>query len=592
MAITDSRAKELIDLGQSLFTAKAPLDSLWQEIAMNFYPERADFTTDRYIGREWADHLMDSHPVLLRRDLGNSISSMLRPRNRPWFRATTLDDELDQIPKVSEYLDYLNRTIRRNMYAPKSNFVRATKEGDHDFVTFGQTVISVEEDVDRDTIQYRCHHLKSCAWLENKWQRIDHLHFKDRMSARTLMQTFGDKNHESVKRAAKDAPGTMFDIRRCVMPSDEYDYMNADRKKGGKKLPFVAIYYDASNQKMLRESPLAHFPYCVPRWHTIPHSQYAWSSATAPALPDARAAQQLALTLMEAGEKAIDPPTVATEEAVGEINLQAGGTTWVDYSYDEKLGAAIRAIDIRYDIQAGFAMRQDLREMLAKALYIDKLTLPSSEKDMTAYETARRLEEHVRNLLPIFEPMEVEYNTPILDTTFAVLKNLKKIDFTQLPRELLDVEFGYEFESPIQENMKRVKMTQFREAIELYVAAREANKETGVVVLNPIKTDVALADSTYAIGLPAKWRKSDEEFEAEMQQIAQSKAVDSAMQQANAGAEIAGKVGDAAQKLNPPEQQLALPAPDTEMGDQEIDDQAIALMEALNAIPDEEFATA
>lgn len=592
MAVSDARAKELIDVGNKLFSKKQSLDSLWQELAHHFYPERADFTQERSLGRDWNDHQLDSHPVMMRRELGNSISSMLRPRNRQWFRTSTLDDDLDKHPPAAQFLDYLTNTMRRQIYQPKTNFIRATKEGDHDFITFGQTVLSIEEDVAREIPQFKCHHLKNCAWLENQWQKVDHLHFKDRMTARAMVRMFGEKNvHQSVKDLMKTDPGAMVDIRRCVMPSDEYDYNGHDLKKGGKKLPFVAIYYDATNNHMLRESPLAFFPFIVPRWHTISGYQYAFSPATTTALPDARMVQQLAMIIMEAGEKAIDPPMIATEEAVGEVNLQAGAVTWADFAYDERLGAAVRAIDIRYDIQAGFAMRQDLREMLAKAFFIDKLNLPDSERDMTAFEVGRRLEEHVRQLLPLFEPMEVDYNTQLLDASFAVLNNLNKFDWSRMPPELQDVEFSYEFESPVQEGMKRIKMSQFREAIELYVSAKQVDP----AAINPFKMNVALTDAAHGIGTPNAWRKSDEEMEQEGQMLQQQAMMEKAMQQASAGAEIAGQVGDAAQKLTPQEpaqigqdKMLALPPPANE--DPDVDADAVALIEALSAIPDEEIA--
>ena len=42
-----SRAREVIRIGDALFSKKRPVDSLFQEIVLNFYPERADFTGRR-----------------------------------------------------------------------------------------------------------------------------------------------------------------------------------------------------------------------------------------------------------------------------------------------------------------------------------------------------------------------------------------------------------------------------------------------------------------------------------------------------------------------------------------------------------------
>ena len=54
--------KDLYGVGNDLFGKKSPLQSLWQEIAENFYPERADFTLRRSIGTDFAANLMTSYP--------------------------------------------------------------------------------------------------------------------------------------------------------------------------------------------------------------------------------------------------------------------------------------------------------------------------------------------------------------------------------------------------------------------------------------------------------------------------------------------------------------------------------------------------
>lgn len=556
----DARAKELIDIGDRLFTKRLPLLNLHQEIAENFYPERADFLTEHYLGEDFADHLLDSFPVLMRRELGNSVSAMLRPRDRPWFKATTLDDETDADEKNARYLEYLTRVIRRGMYDTRARFVQASKQGDHDFVTFGQTVISVEESPNRDHLFFRNHHLRDVVWLDNNVDVIDHAHRNDSMTARTMIRRFGEKNmHESILRAAEKEPGKAFPLRVIVMPRDEYDYICKDRKGQGKsQLPFVVIYVDKDNGKVIREGGLPQFLYAIPRWHRVSGSQYAFSPATIIALPDGRLAQQMGRILLEAGEKQVDPPTIATEEAVREVNLAAGSTTWVDYEYDERLGNAIRPLDLKIDMRTGFAMRQDFREMLTKAFFLDKLTLPAAEKaDMTAYEVSRRLEEYVRSALPLFEPMEVEYNTQILDLSFGLLSNMGRFDFANMPDALSSSEFHFAFESPIQAAASRTLVSQFGEVLQLLAAGQQAG-----VGYNPINLEKALRDAIRGTSAPADWRKSEAEIAAELEQAAEQAQMQKALAEAEQVAEVAGKAGEAAGKVRdgmaPPQ---AVPGP-------------------------------
>lgn len=545
--MSDARAKDLLDLGSRLFTNKNGLDSLCQEIALNFYPERASFTSNLSLSEDFGAHLMDSFPVLLRRELGNSMSATLRPRDQKWFAAATQEDSIDNDPDAAHYLEYLTDTMRRSMYDARTKFVRATKEADHDFISFGQAIISVEEAPSRSHLLYKAHHFRDCAWLENDIGEIDTLHRKDRMTARQMRQRFGDKAlHPTVKKALEKEPGREFNIRVVVMPAEDYDYVEGGGKVKGKerKLPFVVVYIDADNQVMLKEGGLPTFIYAVPRWHTISGSVYAFSPATMTALPDSRMAQSLARILLEAGEKTVDPPMIATEEAVREVNLQAGALSWVDYDYDERLGAALRPINIEGDMRTGFAMRQDVREMLSKAFFIDKLALPEAGKAMTAYEIRTRLEEHVRNLLPLFEPMEHEYNMAILDRSFTMLRAMNRFDFQNMPDILSGADVTWSFKNPMQEASTRIMVEQFQEAIQIEQAATQVG-----VRATRIDFGMARDDAIRGSGGPAKWRRSDQVLEAEAEQQAMKEKVAAAMQEVQGAAQAASDVGAAAQSL-------------------------------------------
>ncbi len=92
----DMRAKDIIEQGDKLFSKRAPLLTLWQMIADNFYPQRADFTSVRNVGDDITSHLTTSYPLLAQRELGSVLSSMLRPTATDWFHVGVLrDDKVD-----------------------------------------------------------------------------------------------------------------------------------------------------------------------------------------------------------------------------------------------------------------------------------------------------------------------------------------------------------------------------------------------------------------------------------------------------------------------------------------------------------------
>ena len=86
MSFIHARHRRLLELDTKMFTTQRDtLLILWQEIAEQFYPERADFTYQRTAGETFASDLDTSYPVLARRDLANAFGSMLRPPAKQWF---------------------------------------------------------------------------------------------------------------------------------------------------------------------------------------------------------------------------------------------------------------------------------------------------------------------------------------------------------------------------------------------------------------------------------------------------------------------------------------------------------------------------
>mgnify|MGYP001598300753 CR=1 FL=1 len=547
--MSKTRAKDFIDLGNRLYTAKEPLDQLNQDIAEQIYPPRADFTTTLNLGDEHAADLNDSFPMLLHRELADSMSAMLRPKGKAWFKCTTLDEDVDADVDNARFLEYIGTTMRRKLYDARSKFIRATKEGDRDYCAFGMCVISVEEAPKRNHLYLRSHHLRDCAWLENDIGEIDHLHRKEMYTARKMKLAFGEKNlHQTIKTACEKEPNKEFAVRIVVMPADEYDYTGGDGK-GGKKLPFKICYIDIDNCKILREGGLPDFPYVVPRWQTLSGSQYAFSPAAMTSLPDARMAQMMAHILLEAGEKAVDPPIMATEEAVREVNIAAGAISWLDQKYDERFGEAMRPLKIEGDFRTGFALRQDLRELLSRAFFIDRLKLPEATKEMTAYEVSQRIEEHVRNLLPLFEPIEIEYNTRLLDKTFSVLRNMGVFDWGMMPEGLQDADITWAFESPLQEAQSRLLAQKGEETLSKVFAA----KQSGFIKVDPVHGDKIVKDIVRGINGPSTWRKSAEEEEAEAEQFEMMEKMKAtlagAAQEIGTAGQVAEQVGKGASAL-------------------------------------------
>lgn len=496
-------AKALRELGDDLFTKKAPLNSLHQDIADNFYVERANFTLQRSIGTDFASQLMTSYPILCRRNLGNSFGTMLRPVAKPWFHTGIRHKEIKD-NETRQWLQGFEEAQRRAMYDPSSKFTRATKEGDHDFAAFGQCAISTELNRHADGLLYRCWHLRDMAWQENEEGDIGARFRKWKPTAQTLCRTF-KKLHADITKANEKHPFTEFNVMHMVVEAEMYDDKTSR--------PWWSIWYDVDHSELIQAEAIWTGYYRIPRWQTVSGSQYSYSPATVAALPDARLIQAMTFTLLEAGEKATSPPMIATIDAVrSDVAVYAGGITWVDPEYDEKTGEALRPItqDFR-GFNFGLDLNKDTRGLINSAFFLDKLSMPSSEREMTAYETAQRVQQYIRDALPIFEPMEQDYNAGICDDTFTILwRNGTFGSPLDWPKSLRGADIAFTFESPLHDAIEEQKGQLFLHGQQLTAAAMQVDPSVALI------TDVkkALRSALNGIGYDAAWMRNEGDVQA------------------------------------------------------------------------------
>ncbi len=535
-----SCTERLIEHGDLLFTKRWSLLSLWQSVADNFYPERADFTTARNVGEEMCQNLMTSYPVIARRDLGNSFGAMLRPSAKDWFKMKTRNVEKEST-ESKQWLEWASKYTKNLMYDRRSQFTRATKEADHDFAAFGQCVISVEMNPSRDGLLYRCWHLRDVAWCEDATGKIGTIHRKWKPTARELVSLFGkDKVHPNVLTKLEKEPYCEIEVRHCIMPANEYMEIDKDDKF---RTPYVSCYIDVENKHEMECVGSWTTHYIIPRWQTVSGSQYAHSPAVVAALPDARLLQDVTRTLLEAGEKAVDPPMLAVQEAIrGDVSIYAGGITWVDAEYDERLGEVLRPLNQdKSGLGFGMEWTQDLRMQLADAFYLSKLNLPPvGGPDMTAYEVGQRVQEFIRNALPLFEPMEMDYNGQICDATFELLIRNEPSVRQSIPRELQGKDIEFTFESPLREATEKIRVGQLMEASQILATAIQLDPSVAMIVDNKKAVRSALEAA-----VPAAWLRSEmdvEKMAAAQAQQAQTQQLLAMMQQ---GADVAKTIGEA-----------------------------------------------
>jgi hypothetical protein len=555
--MTSTLARELCNRGKRVFDVREPMLGYWNELARNFNPVRGDFLSDHNFGEDFGAHLFDDGPVTLRRDLANSFAAMLRPRNQRWFRPKIKDKRIQESAGVADWLDAAGEIMWNWIYEDVAAFVTATKSADHDFATFGNCVLSADVNRRRDGLIYRHYHLRDCGWLENSEGQVDTIFREMKLAARLIRQKWPKAAlNQEITKALGDNPEREFTIWHVMMPME--DYLNtegADEKvnrgrRGG--YSWCSVYIDKDHTEVIEASGSMRFKYIVARWHPVQGWPYAISPATSDSLPAARQLQAMARTGIEALEKSVDPPSKARDKAIrGDINLFAGGITWFDDSVDEREGKSFELLDVGKNAVLGLQAIDQARLRLADAMFVTKLTMPT-ERAKTAYETQRIWEEQLRAAVPLFEPVEQNYNAPLLSETWEILlevgafgNRLRDGTIEGMPDGLKGREFTWSFSNPIQEAQERVKAQTFQVAASISMAARQLDPAAGA----DFDVRVAGRDAMRGAGAPEDWIVDKDEADEAAEAIGQQQQIAQAATMAGAAGDAAGMVGDGLEKL-------------------------------------------
>lgn len=518
-------AKRVCELADQLFKEQGPMLDLWQTLADNFYPERSDFRVEQ-IGRELADVTVDSFPILARRDLGNAFNAMLRDGR--WFEIVKGGQEPgDRDSKA--WLEWASTRQFKLMNERNAMFSRATKQGDHDFATFGQCVLSVEPNRNYNGVLYRNWHLRDCAWAEDETGQVETVARKWNPTLHDLVRYFGiDALPPALRAKHSKNPFETTKAYHVVVP---VDLSQNDKWMG--RFKYVSYFLLRENKVMLQEQGINYKYYVVPRFQTIAGSAYAYSAATVAALPDARTLQAMTYTLLEAGERYARPPLVAQAKVIqGNVDLSSDGITYVDNKYDERQGPALRPLNMNkggYPIGASERLR--IYEVLNKAFYLDSLTLPLDNGDMTAYEVQERMKEFRRTNLPLFSPLEADYNGQVCEATFDLLMLMGAMGSPHdIPLGLQGTSVEFKYKSPLTADEQEEKVNRFQQTSRLLGEA--AQLDSGVI--DNLNFDAAFRDAVRGMNAPVEWLRPQEDIgkirEARLAQAAAQAAAQTAAQ--------------------------------------------------------------
>lgn len=533
----------------------------WQQAAEQFYPERADF----YLGdlkygdndERVRDGQITDYPSLVRRNLANQVSAMLRPRGIVWFHLQTQFQKINEAQRPKIWLEAGSERLRLILYNTGGGFVDSTDSCDNDLVTFGNGILQPTYNSRRDGLLWRNWHPRDVAWSEDVNGENDRVFRKQQMTIRDVIRYFRKANGEispAVMKAVDDDPYKELTIQHIVVRSDEYpvegkEYTGEESKN--KRFPFRSIFIDHENETILEDVPARRLGYIIVKWGKIPGTQFGYSHASSSALGNARTLQRMALTLLEAGERAVDPALIVVGEAVqGGVNLVSGQMTYVSAEYDERTGEAVRTLPVdKGGLNWGIDRETRIREEIKEAFYLNQLEMPEAQgrgEQKTAYETQQRIEENIRRSLPLFEPFEAGYSAKVCESAFEHAMELNGFTdlLRQIPPELAGQEIKFTFESPLQAARQRANTQAFMQVSQVLTVASQLDPHIGA----DYDVRTATRDAVAGTQPPATWTLPEDQADANRKALADQAASAARDQLLRQGVQDLAQGAEAAQK--------------------------------------------
>jgi len=161
---------------------------------------------------------------------------------------------------------------------------------------------------------------------------------------------------------------------------------------------------------------------------------------------------------------------------------------------------------------------------------------------VTAFEVSQRVEQYIRQALPIFEPMESEYNAGICDDSFTLMwRNGAFGSPLDWPKSLRGAEIGFTFESPLHDAIDQQKGQLLLQGAQLLATAQAFDPTVPFIVDGP----AAYRDALDGIGWPGKWMTNEDVFQQKVDSAKQQQAAAAMLQNMATGASAAKDLGAA-----------------------------------------------
>jgi len=403
---------------------KQPWNTHYQSLAEVFFTRKRDFESTISPGEFLQDDIF-SNVGQFAGFLHASVSvSMLWPDAARTF---TLDPvrQIKDFPGVVEWFRQVTEDMQMTADAPRAGLTLAFMEHHADRGVFGTSGVGAFENPDLDDEEaptlFEAWDIKSMCIAENSQGFVNEIYLLQQKTVRQVVEEYGNTGKVSPKVLElykEQKYEEKVDVLKIIEPK------RADlTKKGIAAMRVRTVHIDKTNKFLMRESGYADMPVFVSRMFKTKGEPYGRSSGML-ALPDMLSLNVLSESILVATEKKLDPPLGVLDNGrlgSGSINTSAGAINVFDASGRiDGSGNPIFPLFTVDDLLQAKEHKEELKQSVMQAFFLDRLLDLNNQTQMTAYETSVRDRLRGEAMGSVFGREISEVNTPLIKRHFKV----------------------------------------------------------------------------------------------------------------------------------------------------------------------------
>lgn len=453
-----------------------------------------------------------------------------------WFALKCSDKDANEEYGVRQELTIQTEIMQSKLL--ESNFGMRMLQVLMNLVSVGVACISAEKGI-ATTLNFKSYHISGYYFAENKDGEPDTVFREFTYNVRQAVQEFGIENvSEGIRKKYDEGKfEETFQFLHAVYPREDYDTDKLDNLN----MPWASIYIDIKETTIVRESGYKEFLYAVPRWMK-PDGQTMGSSPTMKAMSEIKMCDQMAYSIIRAGQKANDPTLNAPAYMEGKVRNQPRGVNYYRAGSRDRVEAVKQGSDFNISLE----LKKESMSLIDNFFFVNQfLALSRITKQMTILEVNERRREGMRLLSPMLEPLIKELADPIIPRVYALCKRegaFGRIDedenLIDVPEALKGREITVEYTSSMELSLKMEEVQSFASAMEMLGALLQAPG-----AIDNIDVDDAIRGTLERSGAPSSFIREWETV------VEMRKARQEAAQQAEQAERVA-QVADITQKLS------------------------------------------